>query len=43
MQKSSLPQPVEQFLISWKKQGDGKADLVLEWENTRVSVPVEAK
>ncbi|HZS55984.1 MAG TPA: DUF2911 domain-containing protein [Bryobacteraceae bacterium] len=43
MQKSSTAQPVEQFLISWKKQGDRKADLVLEWENTRVWVPVEAK
>jgi len=43
MQKSGLSQPVEQFLISWKKQSDKKADLVLEWETTRVSVPVEAK
>lgn len=43
MQKSSTSQPVEQFLISWKKEGPRKADLVLEWENTRVSVPVEAK
>ncbi len=43
MQKSALPQPVEEFLISWKKQDDRKADLVLEWENTRVWVPVEVK
>lgn len=43
MQKSSLSEPVEQFVISWKKQGDRKADLVLEWERTRVWVPVEAK
>ena len=43
MQKSSTSQPVEQFLISWKKEGPKKADLVLEWENTRVWVPVEAK
>lgn len=43
MQKSSLTEPVEQFLISWKKQGDRKADLVLEWEKTRIWVPVEAK
>ena len=41
MQKSALDHPVEQFLISWKKEGDRKADLVLEWERTRVSVPVE--
>jgi Protein of unknown function (DUF2911) len=43
MQKTSTDNPVEQFLISWKKQGDRKADLVLEWATTRVSVPVEAK
>lgn len=43
MQKSSLPQPLDEFTISWKKQGDHSADLVLEWENTRVSVPVRAK
>lgn len=43
MQKTSLNQPVEQFLISWKKMSDKKADLVLEWETTRVSVPVEAR
>jgi hypothetical protein len=43
MQRSTLPQPVEQFLISWHKVSDRKADLVLEWETTRVSVPVEAK
>jgi ABC-type molybdate transport system substrate-binding protein len=43
MQKTSFSQPVEQFLISWKKQGDKKADLILEWEKTRLSIPVEAK
>ncbi len=43
MQKSQTDQPVEQFTISWKKAGDDRADLVLEWENTRVSVPVRAK
>lgn len=43
MQKSTLPQPVEQFLISWHKISERKADLVLEWETTRASVPVEAK
>ena len=43
MQKASTSAPVEQFLISWKKQGDRKAELVMEWERTRVSVPVEAK
>jgi hypothetical protein len=43
MQKSKLAQPVEQFTISWNKKGDNLADLVLEWENTRLSVPVTAK
>lgn len=43
MQKSALAEPVEEFLMSWKKQGDKKADLVLEWEKTRVWVPVEAQ
>lgn len=43
MQKSALSQPVEQFTISWDKKGDDSADLVLEWEKTRVSVLVKAK
>lgn len=43
MQKSQTAQPVEQFTISWKKAGEDRADLVLEWETTRVSVPVHAK
>jgi Protein of unknown function (DUF2911) len=43
MKVSKLPAPVEQFTISWNKKGASSADLVLEWENTRVSVPVEAK
>jgi hypothetical protein len=43
MQKTSLAQPVEQFLISWDKTGASRADLVLAWEKTRVWVPVEAR
>jgi hypothetical protein len=43
MMKSSLPKPVEQFTISWKKTSDSTAELVLEWETTRLSVPVGAK
>jgi Protein of unknown function (DUF2911) len=43
MQKSQTSQPVEQFTISWKKNGENSADLVMEWENTRVWVPVKAK
>jgi hypothetical protein len=42
LQKSTLDHPVEQFLISWKKQSDRKADLFLEWERTRLSVSVSA-
>ena len=43
MKKTTLSQPVEQFTISWNKQGDNSADVVMEWENTRVSVPIRAK
>ena len=43
MQKSQLSAPVEQFTISFKKKGEDSADLVLEWETTRLSVPVHAK
>lgn len=43
MQKSQTAQPVEQFLISWKKNSDNSADLVLEWESTRVWVGVRAE
>ena len=42
MQKSQTTGAVEQFTISWKKTGADSADLVLEWENTRVSVAVRA-
>lgn len=43
MQKEKLSSPVEEFTISWKKQSDTAADLVLQWENTRLNVPVQAK
>ena len=43
MQKSQLPQPVEQFTISFDKKSESSADLVLEWENVRLAVPVQAK
>ena len=43
MIKSTLPKPVEQFTISWGKKGENTADLVFEWETTRLSVPVGAK
>ena len=43
MTKSSLPQPVEQFTISFAKdkKSEGTADLNMDWENTRVSVVVK--
>ena len=43
MQKSQLPQPVEQFTISYDKKSNDSADLVQEWENLRLAVPVKAK
>jgi hypothetical protein len=43
MQKEKLSSPVEEFTISWKKKSDSAADLLLEWESTRLSVPVQAK
>ena len=43
MQKSQTQQPIEQFTISFNKTSDTSADLVLEWENARLSVPVKAK
>ncbi|MBV9498880.1 MAG: DUF2911 domain-containing protein [Acidobacteriaceae bacterium] len=43
MQKSQLSSPVEQFTISFNKKSANSADLVLEWETTRLSVPVRAK
>jgi hypothetical protein len=43
MKKSSLPQPVEQFTISFNKTSETSADLNLDWENTRVSVTVKAE
>jgi len=43
MQKSSTQQPVEQFTISFNNKGDDATELVLEWENTRVSVPIKAQ
>lgn len=43
MQKSQLSQPVEQFTISLEKTGDSAANLVMEWENIRLTVPVKAQ
>jgi hypothetical protein len=43
MQKSALPQLVEQFTISFDKKGENAADLNLDWEKTRVSVTLKAE
>lgn len=43
MAKSQTAQPVEQFTISFDKQDDKSAALVMEWENTRLTVPVKVK
>jgi hypothetical protein len=43
MKKSQTSQPVEQFTMSFEKTGGASANLVMEWENTRLSVPVQAK
>lgn len=43
MKKSSLPQTVEQFTISFDKKSESTADLNLDWENTRVYVLVKAE
>lgn len=43
MQKEKLSSPVEELTISWKKRSDTSADLILEWETTRLTVPVQAK
>jgi Protein of unknown function (DUF2911) len=42
MQKTALPQPVEQFTISFDKKSENTANLNLDWENTRVFVTVKA-
>lgn len=43
MQKKQLSSPVEQFTISFDKKSDTEANLVMQWENTSVSIPVKAE
>ena len=43
MQKAKLSEPVEQFTISLEKTGDSTANLVMEWENIRLTVAVKAQ
>ncbi|MCI0351930.1 MAG: DUF2911 domain-containing protein [Acidobacteriales bacterium] len=40
-QKQALPRPVEQFTISFEPASGDATVLRLDWENTRVSVPVK--
>jgi hypothetical protein len=43
MKKTTLPQSVEQFTISFDKKNENAANLNLDWENTRVSVEIKAE
>jgi len=40
LKKSALDQPLEQFTIEFVKKNEKSADLILEWESTKLSVPV---
>jgi hypothetical protein len=39
----SLPQPVELFTITLSASGSNGGQIVLEWENTRLTAPISAK
>jgi hypothetical protein len=43
MKSTPLAVPVEQFTISFDQKSNSSADLVLEWEKTRLSVPIKAQ
>jgi hypothetical protein len=43
MTKSSTAAPVEQFTITCNPAGGDKANLVMEWEQTRLTVPIKAE
>jgi hypothetical protein len=36
----ALNSPIEEFTIEFVKKGPKIAELILEWENTKLSVPV---
>jgi len=40
MRRTTLPRPVEQFTIDLQPVQPGRFEMVMSWENTRVSVPV---
>ena len=39
--KTPLSTPLEQFTIEFVKKGSDSAELILEWETTKLSVPVQ--
>jgi hypothetical protein len=39
----SLPQAIEQFTITLTASGANAGQIVLEWENTRLTAPIAAK
>jgi len=41
--KTALPNPLEEFTIKFQKTSPDAATLVLEWETTKLSVPVRAR
>jgi Protein of unknown function (DUF2911) len=43
MKTTPITVPVEQFTISLDQDDNSSADLILEWEKTRLSVPVKAQ
>lgn len=42
LKKIALNSPIEQFTIEFVKKDSKSAELILEWENTKLSVPVRA-
>ncbi len=43
LQKASTDHMIDQFIIRFVKTGADSADLILEWEKTKLSVPVRAR
>ncbi len=43
MHVTKTASPVDRFTIAWTKRGADQAELALEWENTRLTVPVAVK
>jgi hypothetical protein len=41
--KAALPNPLEEFTIKFQKTAPDSATLVLEWETTKLSVPVRVR